>query len=89
MPTAHLRTMGGVGKTVDNLKTAIAGETHEFKKMYPEFIEVAKKKATKRLSAPSALPMRWRRFMQAFTRRRWTIWARMSTWTTTCVPCAA
>jgi rubrerythrin len=35
---AHLRTMNGVGKTVDNLKTAVAGETHEFKKMYPEFI---------------------------------------------------
>jgi rubrerythrin len=44
---AHLRTMGGVEKTVDNLKTAIAGETHEFKKMYPEFIEVAKKESQK------------------------------------------
>jgi rubrerythrin len=44
---AHLKTLGGVGKTVDNLKTAIAGETHEFKKMYPEFIEVAKKEAHK------------------------------------------
>jgi rubrerythrin len=38
---AHLRTMNGVGKTVDNLKTAVAGETHEFKKMYPEFIAAA------------------------------------------------
>ena len=44
---AHLRTMNGVGKTVDNLKTAIAGETHEFKKMYPAFIEVAKQEAQK------------------------------------------
>ncbi len=44
---AHLRTMNGVGKTVDNLKTAIAGETHEFKKMYPEFIEAAKQEAQK------------------------------------------
>ena len=40
-----MRTMNGVGKTVDNLKTAIAGETHEFKKMYPEFIETAKQEA--------------------------------------------
>jgi len=44
---AHLKTLGGIGKTVDNLKTAIAGETHEFKKMYPEFIEEAKKEGNK------------------------------------------
>jgi rubrerythrin len=44
---SHLRTMNGVGKTVDNLKTAVAGETHEFKKMYPEFIEAAKQEAEK------------------------------------------
>lgn len=44
---AHLRTLGGIGKTVDNLKTAIAGETHEFKEMYPEFIETAKKEGNK------------------------------------------
>lgn len=35
----HLRVMGGVGKTIDNLKSAIAGETHEFTEMYPKFIE--------------------------------------------------
>jgi rubrerythrin len=39
----HLRVMGGVGKTIDNLKSAVAGETHEFKEMYPKFIEQAKK----------------------------------------------
>ena len=44
---AHLRTLGLVGKTVENLKTAIAGETHEFKSMYPEFIQEAKKEANK------------------------------------------
>jgi rubrerythrin len=44
---AHLKTLGGIGKTVDNLKVAIAGETHEFKKMYPEFIEEAKKEGAK------------------------------------------
>jgi rubrerythrin len=37
----HLRVMGGVGKTPDNLKAAIAGETYEFTTMYPEFIKVA------------------------------------------------
>jgi rubrerythrin len=39
---AHLRTMKGVGATADNLKEAIAGETHEFTKMYPAMIEAAR-----------------------------------------------
>src|SRR5210317_2542029 len=39
---AHLRTLKGVGATADNLKQAIAGETHEFKNMYPQMIEDAK-----------------------------------------------
>jgi rubrerythrin len=39
----HLRVMGGVGKTADNLKAAIEGETYEFTKMYPTFIKQAEK----------------------------------------------
>jgi rubrerythrin len=39
---AHLRTLGAVGSTAENLKAAVAGETHEFKSMYPEMIETAK-----------------------------------------------
>ena len=39
---AHLKTLKGVGATADNLKEAIAGETHEFKTMYPAMIEDAK-----------------------------------------------
>lgn len=39
---AHLRTMGKVGSTLDNLKAAIEGETHEFSSMYPAMIEKAK-----------------------------------------------
>jgi rubrerythrin len=38
---AHLRTLGAVGSTAENLKTAVAGETHEFKAMYPEMIKTA------------------------------------------------
>jgi rubrerythrin len=44
---AHLRTMGGIRSTTENLKEAIAGETHEFKKMYPEMIEQAKAEGSK------------------------------------------
>jgi rubrerythrin len=39
---AHLRVMGGIGSTADNLNAAISGETEEFKKMYPGMIERAK-----------------------------------------------
>jgi rubrerythrin len=38
----HLRAMKGIHTTEANLKDAIAGETHEFKKMYPEMIEAAR-----------------------------------------------
>jgi rubrerythrin len=43
----HLQVMGQVKSTSDNLGTAVSGETYEFKKMYPEFIEDAKKDANK------------------------------------------
>lgn len=44
---AHLRALGGIHGTADNLKEAIAGETHEFKNMYPGMIETAKKEGDK------------------------------------------
>lgn len=44
---AHLRVLKGVGSTVENLKTAVEGETHEFKSMYPEMIETAKAEGNK------------------------------------------
>jgi len=33
---AHLRTLGEIKNTADNLQAAIDGETHEFKSMYPD-----------------------------------------------------
>jgi len=39
----HLRAMGGIGKTADNLQAAITGETYEFESMYPGFITQAEK----------------------------------------------
>jgi rubrerythrin len=39
---AHLRVLGGINGTADNLTEAIGGETHEFKSMYPKMIEEAK-----------------------------------------------
>jgi rubrerythrin len=40
--TAHLRTLSGIGTTVENLAAAIGGETFEFEEMYPAYIAVAK-----------------------------------------------
>jgi rubrerythrin len=43
----HLRALNGIRSTKENLQEAIAGETHEFKTMYPEMIEVAKAEGQK------------------------------------------
>jgi rubrerythrin len=39
---AHLRNMGGVGTTLENLRSAVAGETYEYTEMYPPMVEQAK-----------------------------------------------
>lgn len=43
----HLRAMGQVKSTVENLGTAFSGETYEYKKMYPQFIDEAKQDSEK------------------------------------------
>ncbi|MCG6880220.1 MAG: rubrerythrin family protein [Deltaproteobacteria bacterium] len=44
---AHLRTLNGVKATAENLQSAIDGETHEFKEMYPAMIAEAQKEGNK------------------------------------------
>ncbi len=44
---SHLRALNGIRSTKENLQEAIEGETHEFKKMYPEMIETAKAEGQK------------------------------------------
>lgn len=39
---AHLRAMGGIRSTAENLKEAVEGEGFEFQKMYPPFLEQAR-----------------------------------------------
>ena len=43
----HLRITGKVRSTVENIKDSISGETHEFKNMYPDYIDVAKQEGNK------------------------------------------
>lgn len=38
----HLKELGGIKSTKENLETAINGESYEFQKMYPRMIEDAK-----------------------------------------------
>ena len=44
---SHLRVMGGVKSTKENIQEAIGGETFEFTKMYPQMIEEARRDGNK------------------------------------------
>ena len=44
---AHLRVMGGIKGTEENLQTAIKGEGYEFKEMYPKFLSEAQAEQNK------------------------------------------
>ncbi len=44
---AHLRVMGGIKTTIENLEEGIAGEAHEFKDMYPGFLATAQEEGNK------------------------------------------
>ena len=52
----HLRTLGGIKTTAENLKEAIEGEFHEFTSMYPEFIDAAKNESNTCLLYTSPSP---------------------------------
>ncbi len=44
---AHLRVLGEVRSTAENLKAAVEGESYEFKEMYPDFAKEAKAEGNK------------------------------------------
>jgi rubrerythrin len=44
---AHLKALGTVKSTAENLQDAIEGETHEFKSMYPDMIKAAQDEGNK------------------------------------------
>jgi len=44
---SHLKALHGIKSTRENLEEAISGETHEFKRMYPEMIDTAKAEGEK------------------------------------------
>ena len=44
---AHLKALGGIHSTLENLQEAEEGEIHEFKSMYPAMIETAREEGNK------------------------------------------
>jgi rubrerythrin len=44
---AHLKALGKVKSTAENLQDAIEGETHEYKNMYPDMIKAAQEEGNK------------------------------------------
>ena len=44
---SHLRVMGGIKSTDDNLRAAIEGEGFEFQQMYPQYVQEAEKENNK------------------------------------------
>ena len=45
---SHLRAMGGVQSTADNLRAAVGGENYEVETMYPPFIKDAEEEQNKK-----------------------------------------
>lgn len=43
----HFEVAGKIGSTAENLKDGVAGETYEYKEMYPPFVEQAEKEGNK------------------------------------------
>lgn len=43
----HLRIMGEIKSTTDNLDAAVSGETVEFESMYPKYLSIAKQEGNK------------------------------------------
>ena len=87
---AHLRALGEIGKTADNLKVAVAGETHEFKHMYPGMIADAKEEGNKAAERSFVLCQRGGAGpCRSSIRMLWTTWTVWKKWTTTSAVCAA
>ena len=87
---AHLRTVGGIKTTAENLKAAIAGETHEFEHMYPEMIAAAKAEDNKAAERSFSYANEVEKIHAGLYQKALAnLDQTRKTWTTTCVPCAA
>ena len=54
----HFEVAGKIGPTAENLKDAVAGETHEYKEMYPDFLKDAEAEGNKAAIATFTFAMK-------------------------------
>jgi rubrerythrin len=52
--TNHLRALSGVGKSLENLESALGGETFEITTMYPEYVSLAGEQGEKKAQGSMA-----------------------------------
>ena len=70
---SHLRALNGIRSTRENLLEAVAGETHEFTKMYPEMIEAAKAEGHKVGQRSFSYANEVEKYTRGFIKVFWTI----------------
>lgn len=54
----HFETAGKISTTVENLKDAVAGETHEYQSMYPGFLKTAEEEGDSKAVRTFTLAMK-------------------------------
>lgn len=54
----HFEVAGKISSTLENLKDAVAGETHEYKDMYPDFVKEAEAEGNKAAVATFTMAMK-------------------------------
>jgi rubrerythrin len=85
---AHLRVAGGIRSTAENLKTAISGETHEFKVMYPAMIGTAMLDGNKAAEQSFSYAKEVEKVHALLFEKPWPTWTNRPRWSTVSVPCA-
>ena len=70
----HLRALKAIKNTKENLREAIAGETHEFKEMYPEMIAQRRPRVPGTHRGASIMPTPWRSTTPGSIMICWTAW---------------
>ena len=67
----HLKAMGGIGSSQDNLKASAEGESYEFNQMYPGFIEQARAENNQKAEISFDYANKVEKIHHGFITRRW------------------
>jgi rubrerythrin len=72
----HLRELGEIKDTAENLKAAIAGENYEVTTMYPAMMEDAKLEDMKKALTSFTWAFEVKKSMRRSIARRWRRWSK-------------